>query len=153
MKFDWNINEKHKLSVRGNILKSKRDVPISGSGGFGNRNGNLLSMTYANSNYEINNDIYSGIAQLNSRLSSKFSNEMIFGYIANRDYRAEKSISFPTIDILDGNNVNYISLGSEPFTPNNLLDTDTWQFSDNANLYLGKHTLSMGMNYESFYFL
>jgi len=152
LKFDWNINEKHKLSVRGNILKSKRDVPISGSGGFGNRNGNLLSMTYANYNYEINNDIYSGIAQLNSRFSSKFSNEMIFGYIANRDYRAEKSISFPTIDILDGNNVNYISLGSEPFTPNNLLDTDTWQFSDNANLYLGKHTLSMGMNYESFTF-
>ena len=152
LKFDWNINEKHKLSVRGNILKSKRDVPISGSGGFGNRNGNLLSMTYANSNYEINNDIYSGIAQLNSRFSSKFSNEMIFGYIANRDYRAEKSISFPTIDILDGNNVNYITLGSEPFTPNNLLDTDTWQFSDNANIYLGKHTLSVGMNYESFTF-
>ncbi len=152
LKFDWNINDKHKLVLRGNLLKSKRDVPISGSGGFGNRNGNLLSMTYANSNYEINNDIYSAIAQLNSRISSKFSNEMIFGFTANRDYRAEKSLSFPTIDILDGNNVNYITLGSEPFTPNNLLNTDTWQFSDNATLYLGKHTLSMGVNYESFTF-
>jgi hypothetical protein len=152
LKLDWNINDRHRLSLRGNILKSKRDVPMSSSGSFGGRNGNLFGMNYENSNYEINNDIYSGILQLNSRFSNKWSNELIFGYTANRDYRKEKALTFPTVDILDGNDRNYIAFGSEPFTPNNILDTDTWQFSDNLTGYLGKHTLSVGMNFESFEF-
>lgn len=152
LKFDWNINDQHRLSLRGNILKSTRDVPMSNSGSFGGRNGNLFALNYENSNYEINIDIYSGILQLNSRFSNKWSNELIFGYTANRDYRTEKAITFPTVDILDGNDRNYIAFGSEPFTPNNILNTDTWQFSDNLTYYAGKHTVSMGVNFESFKF-
>jgi hypothetical protein len=152
LKLDWNINDKHKLSIRGNFLKSKRDVVMSGSGGFQGRNNNLFAISYENSNYEINNDIYSGIVQLNSRFSTKFNNELTFGYTANRDYRNEKAIPFPTVDILDGNDRNYIAFGSEPFTPNNILNTDTWQFSDNMTFYLGKHNVSVGMNFESFTF-
>jgi hypothetical protein len=151
VKLDWNISDKHKLSVRGNMLKSVRDVPMSNSGGFSGRNGNLFGLNAQNSNYEINNDIYSLIGQLNSRLSDKVQNEMIFGYTANRDYRGQKSISFPTIDILDAGR-NYAAFGSEPFTPNNILSTDTWQFSDNMTIYKGKHTFSLGMNFESFEF-
>jgi len=151
LKFDWNINDKHKFSVRGNVLKSLRDVPMSSSGGFTGRNNNLFALNYQNSNYEIHNDIYSLIGQLNSRFSNKVQNEIIFGYTANRDYRAEKSITFPTVDILDGGR-NYIAFGSEPFTPNNVLNTNTWQFSDNMSIYKGKHTISLGMNFESFKF-
>ena len=152
LKFDFNINDKHKLSLRGNILKSKRDVPASNSGGFNGRRDNLFAMTYSNTNYEINNDIYSGILQLNSRLGKTVSNELTFGYTANRDYRGEKGPTFPTVDILDGNDRNYITFGSEPFTPNNILNTDTWQFSDNVTIFKGKHTLSTGFNFESFKF-
>ncbi|ULQ53503.1 TonB-dependent receptor [Flavihumibacter fluvii] len=152
LKFDWNINDKHKLSLRGNFLKSKRDVPMSSSGGFNGRRDNLFGMAFENSNYVINNDIYSGILHLNSRFSRKFNNELIFGYTANRDYRNQKAGPFPTVDILDGADRNYIAFGSEPFTPNNVLNTDTWQFSDNLNYYAGRHTLSVGVNFESFKF-
>ncbi|ULQ57064.1 carboxypeptidase regulatory-like domain-containing protein [Flavihumibacter rivuli] len=152
VKFDWNISDVHKLSVRGNILKSVRDVPVSNSGGFNGRRDNLFAMTFANSNYEINNDIYSGIIQLNSRISNKFQNDLIVGYTANRDYRNAKAPAFPTVDILDGNDRNYITFGSEPFTPNNILNTDTWQFSDNLTFYSGKHTISAGVNFEAFKF-
>ncbi len=152
VKIDWNISDKHKFSLRGNALKSLRDVPMSGSGSNGGRNGNLNSLNYQNSNYEIHNDIYSLIGQLNSRFSNKVQNDITFGYTANRDYRAEKSISFPTVDIQSGGNINYISFGSEPFTPNNTLNTDTWQFSDNLTVYQGKHTVSAGVNFESFKF-
>ena len=100
------------------MLKSKRDVPMSSSGGFNGRRDNLFGMAFENSNYIINNDIYSGILQLNSRFSSKFNNELIFGYTANRDYRNQKAAAFPTVDILDGADRNYIAFGSEPFTPN-----------------------------------
>jgi TonB dependent receptor len=111
-------------------------------------------MNYSNNNYEINNDIYSLIGQLNTRISNRISNELIFGWTANRDYRAVKGKLFPLIDILDGTTAdrNYISFGAEPFTPNNKLFTDTWQASDNITFYNGKHTTSAGANFESFKF-
>jgi hypothetical protein len=151
LKFDFNLSDKHKLSIRGNILKSVRDVPVSSSGGFSGRRDNLFAMAYQNMNYQINNDIYSGIMQLNSRLGKSVSNEFTFGYTANRDYRAQKGGVFPTIDILDASR-NYIAFGSEPFTPNNTLNTDTWQIADHVTIFKGKHTISAGFNYEHFTF-
>ncbi|TAF50056.1 MAG: TonB-dependent receptor [Sphingobacteriia bacterium] len=173
-RLDWNINDKHKLSIRGNLFRSKRDVGVSSSNTTnGSRGGNALSMAFSNSAYEINNNITGVIGQLNSRFSNKLSNELTFGYTANRDFRALKGGNFPMVDIQDGsspltaiptagnstvpsaqtaNSLNYISFGNDPFTPNNLLNTDTWQFSDNLTAYLGKHTLNAGISFESFDF-
>ena len=172
-RLDWNISDKHKLSIRGNLLLSKRDVPVSSSNTTNGNRGSINSMAYANSAYEINNNIYGIIAQLNSRFSNKISNEMTFGYTANRDFRGLKGGNFPLVDIQDGSSplttapasatsnlpssesaqsLNYISFGNDPFTPNNLLSTNTWQFSDNLTAYLGKHSLSAGLSFESFTF-
>jgi hypothetical protein len=154
-KIDWNINNKNKFSVRFNSLRSFKDIGSSSSGVLGgSRVSNLNTMNYSNNNYEINNDIYSLIGQLNTRISNKISNELIFGWTANRDYRAVKGKLFPLVDILDGTTAdrNYISFGAEPFTPNNKLFTDTWQASDNITFYNGKHTTSAGANFESFKF-
>ncbi len=154
-KIDWNLNNKHKLSVRFNSLRAFKDIGASSSGVLGgSRVSNLNTMNYSNNNYGINNDIYSIIGQLNTRISNKISNELIFGWTANRDYREVKGGLFPLVDILDGTNTdrNYISFGAEPFTPNNKLFTDTWQASDNITFYNGKHTISAGVNFESFKF-
>lgn len=174
VRIDWNISDKHKLSIRGNLLKSKRDVVVSSSNTTnGSRGPSTLALPFANSAYVINNNIYGIIGQLNSRLSNKVSNELTFGFTANRDFRALKGGNFPLVDIQDGSNpltatptsgtstvpssqtsqsLNYISFGNDPFTPNNLLNTNTWQFSDNLTIYAGKHTLSAGISYESFTF-
>ena len=153
-KIDWNINKKNKFSVRYNYLKSFKDINASSSGTFTGRFTGANQMNFSNNNYAIHNDINSIIGQLNTRFSNKISNELIFGYTANRDYRELKGGSiFPLVDILDGTgDRNFISFGSEPFTPNNILNTDTWQASDNITFYLGKHTLSAGANFESFKF-
>ncbi|MCK9403166.1 MAG: TonB-dependent receptor [Chitinophagaceae bacterium] len=174
VRFDWNINDKHKLSVRGNMLLSKRDVGASSSNSTnGSRGNSNVSMMFQNSAYEINNNIYGVIAQLNSRFSNKISNELTFGYTANRDFRGVKGGNFPMVDIQDGTSPltdvptagnssvpsaqsgqsrTYISFGNDPFTPNNLLNTDTWQFNDNLTAYLGKHTLTAGVSFESMTF-
>ncbi len=173
-RFDWNINDIHKLSIRGNLLLSKRDVGASSSNSTnGNRGASINSLIGANSAYEINNNIYGVIGQLNSRFSNKISNELTFGYTANRDFRGLKGGNFPAIDIQDGasplteiptsgtsivtpaqanQSLTYLSVGNDPFTPNNLLSTDTWQFSDNLTAYLGKHTVTAGVAFESFKF-
>jgi len=150
VRFDWNISDVHKLSVRGNYLRSNRDVPISNSNSIGGARNSANALSFANSRYEINNDITGIVAQLNSRFSNKVSNEIIFGYTANRDYRGIKGKSFPTVDIQNGTGQSYLTFGVDPFTPNNVLNTDTWQFSDNLTVYKGKHTISMGLAYESF---
>ena len=152
-KIDWNINNKSKFSVRFNSLRAQKDIGSSSSGAFTSRVTGLNQVNYSNNNYEINNDIYSLIGQLNTRFTNKISNELIFGWTANRDYRKVKGNLFPIVDILDGTgDRNYISFGAEPFTPNNKLFTDTWQASDNLTFYNGKHTLSTGANFESFKF-
>lgn len=151
-RIDYNINSKHKMSVRFNTLKSQSDVPMSSSGGFTGRNGNAFGMNYRTSNYVIHNDIYSGIAELNSIVNSRISNKLILGYTANRDYREELTPrAFPTVDILSGGR-NYIAFGSEPFTPNNKLNTDTYQAIDQLTYSLGKHTLGAGVSFERFKF-
>ncbi|MEO6538800.1 MAG: carboxypeptidase regulatory-like domain-containing protein [Ferruginibacter sp.] len=152
-KIDWNVSSKNKLSVRFNSLRSSKDINSSQSGAFTGRTTSATTVNYANNNYEIHNDINSYIGQLNTRFSNKISNELIFGYTQNRDYRAVKGGLFPLVDILDGTgDRNYISFGAEPFTPNNKLNTDTWQASDNVTFFSGKHTISTGANFESFKF-
>jgi len=151
-KIDYNINKNHRVSMRFNYLKSFRDVTSSNSGVVsGSRSGNLFALNFQNSNYIINNDIYSGIIELNSIVGPQFSNNLQFGYTANRDYRSSGGGIFPLVDILkDG--TTYTTFGYEPFTPNNILNTDTWQFKDDLTWYKGQHTLTAGINFEYFKF-
>ncbi len=151
-KIDYNINDNNRLSVRFNYLKSLRDVTASNSGVFnGNRSNNLFALNFQNSNYIINNDLYSGIIELNSIIGTKFANNIQIGFTANRDYRSSGGGVFPLVDILkDG--TTYTTFGYEPFTPNNILNTDTWQFKDDLTFYRGQHTITAGVNFESFKF-
>ncbi|MDH4090927.1 MAG: carboxypeptidase regulatory-like domain-containing protein [Cyclobacteriaceae bacterium] len=150
IRLDYNMNQRNKFSIRYNYLKSSRDVPTSNSGSFSNRRDNGFAMNFQNANYVINNDINSIIAEHNY-LGDNFSNNVIAGFTANRDYRSSLGGIFPLVDILEGGR-NYTNFGFEPFTPNNILNTDTWQFQDNFTYYSGKHTLTAGVNFESFKF-
>jgi hypothetical protein len=67
------------------------------------------------------------------------------GYSALRDFRAPlASGNFPLVDILNGVGQTYTSFGYEPFTYNNLLSTNIFQFSDIFTYYAGKHELTFG---------
>jgi outer membrane receptor protein involved in Fe transport len=162
-RFDWNIDESQKFSVRYNYLRSYRDVLSSTSvspstlaigGGANGRNGNLFGINFQNTNYRINNDINSVIAEYNATFGSEWSVNAIVGYTANRDYRQLfGSGTMPGVDILGPSGTNVAtSFGNEQFTPNNVLNTDTWQFQANVTRYLGNHTLTAGVNFESFGF-
>ena len=144
------MSPKSKFSIRYNYLKSSRDVPTSNSGSFNNRRDNGFALNFQNANYVINNDINSVIAEHNY-LGNRFSNNVIAGFTANRDYRSSLGGIFPLVDILEGGR-NYTNFGYEPFTPNNILNTDTWQFQDNFTYYAGKNTLTAGINFEAFKF-
>jgi hypothetical protein len=153
VKLDYNISRDHKLSVRYNSLKSSTDVLTSNSSslGFGARRSNNNALNYQNSNYIQNENIQSVIAELNSTFGGKFSNQVIAGYTFQNEDRGSRGDFFPLTEI-QNSGTTYITFGFEPFTPNNKLEYKTLQFQDNFTYYMGKHTLTAGINFENFEF-
>jgi TonB dependent receptor len=54
------------------------------------------------------------------------------------------------VDILGGDNTTYMSIGSEPFTPNNELRYNSFQLQNNFTRFSSKHTLTFGGTYERY---
>jgi len=146
-KIDFNINKKNTLSLKYNYLKSNADQFASTSRPTGTTGGQpgTNSLPFYGSGYVINNNFNIVIAELNTRFSNSASNKLQAGYSALRDFRSSHSASatFPLVDILNGGNI-YTTFGYEPYTYNNLLNTDVYQFSDILTLYKGAHELTFG---------
>jgi hypothetical protein len=150
-KFDYNIDDKNKVSLRYTQLSSKTDVLLSNSSslGFGNRRSNLTGLNFQNSNYQIMENITSWIAEWNSILSPTMTNNLILGYTYNDESRDSRGSFFPFVDILNSGSV-YTSFGFEPFTPDNILKYHTIQAQDNFDMYMDNHTLSFGATVEQY---
>jgi hypothetical protein len=151
-RFDWNVTNNTRATLRYTYLKSYRDVPMSNSGAQGTRQNSANSLPFENGNYNINNNYNSIVGEVNSTIGNKYSNNLILGWTGFRDFRGSKSKIFPFVDIENGNNLTLTSFGYEPFTPNNLLDSDVYQLSDNFNIYKGKHTFTIGTANEYYRF-
>jgi len=150
MRLDWNISGAHKLSVIYNFLDASRDLPANPSA-IGRRGPDFLTLQYASSGYRINNKLQGVIAELNSSFNGKYANKLQIGFTGFRDARDPFSTPFPTVNIArDG--VRYIVAGHEPFSINNRLDQNVFQILDNVNIYLKKHTLTLGASLERFNF-
>jgi len=152
-KLNWNINENHDLVFRYNFLDAERDLPphpfVLSPGGTG-RGPNENSLPFQNSGYQINNEINSFALELNSR-SNKWANRFFASFNRFRDFRDPFSEDFPTIEIAE-DGVTYTTLGHEPFSIHNILDTDAWQFTNNFTFPAGKHVVTLGANFETFKF-
>ncbi len=153
LKLDWNINENHNASLRYNYLDARRDLPPHAfvlSYNNTGRGPNSSSLPFKNSGYEINNQINSFAFELNSRFD-RFANRFFASYNQFRDFRDPFSVDFPTIEIGEDGRT-YTTLGHEPFSIHNILDTDVWQFTNNFSYFYDKHVITAGINVELFSF-
>lgn len=150
-RIDWNVNDKNKLTLRYTHHNSLADQLISNSQslGRGNRRTNVNSMAYQNAGYLIGDNTRSIVAELNTQIRSNVHNNFIAGYDFQDEDRQYKGAFFPTIDIMK-DNATYISVGFDPFTPNNRLSYGTLHFTNNVSVYKDKHTLTFGANYEGY---
>jgi len=149
VKIDWNINSKNTFTLKYNYLKSLADQFASGSRpGVGQVTGGqpgTYSMPFYGSGYVINNNFKILIAELNTRFNNKLSNKLQIGFTALRDFRSPHSNSetFPLVDILNNNNI-YTTFGYEPYTYNNKLNTNVFQFNDILTYYKNAHEITIG---------
>jgi hypothetical protein len=165
-KVDWNINDKNKLTLKYSSLAATTDNPINGTsipngGGFSvtgktgtvsalpNSRYSLKSIAFENSNYGFTNPVKTYTAELNSSISNTMSNQLLFAITKTDSKRTfPGGNSFPTVDIFNGAGDNYISAGNDPFTLNNDVINNTTSITDNFTIYAGKHTITVGGNYD-----
>jgi hypothetical protein len=142
-KLNYNLDNKNKLSLRFSRLDSSTDVLLSNSAsaGFGNRRTSTTGLNFQNSNYSILENNRSVIGEWTSTIGTNSANTLIAGYNKSDESRGYRGELFPMVDILKDGSV-YTTFGFEPFTPNNELRYNSWQFTDNFTKYSGKHTFT-----------
>ncbi len=154
-RLDWNINENHKLTLRFNAVDSKNDMAVNNNSAPNPRGDNrfsLFSMAFSNSNYKLKNVVTSITGELNSVLKTNISNKLLATYTHIRDTRTELGSPFPFVDIYKDEK-QYMSFGTELFTPGNDVQNDVLSFVDNLNITLNKHYITVGASFEKQYFM
>jgi len=141
-RLDWNINEKHRLTVRHNYIKAFDD----------NISRSPTLFRFGNNAYRFNNKQNTTVAELRSRISNKFSNNLIVSRQTIRDFRTTYGSLFPFIEISKGTSNNGIQIGSERSSVANELDQDIYEITDNLKLFRGKNTFTIGTHNEFFKF-
>jgi hypothetical protein len=152
LRLDWNISDKHKFNVKYNYLRSYADINPSNSGSLsGGRAASATVLPFQGSLYRINNNLDSYIAELNSTFSNSVANNLTVGYTAMRDFRQSpvNDNPFPTVDIGNNDLNELTAFGYEPFSANNILNSDIFQIADNLTIYKGKHVYTLGLAYET----
>jgi len=149
---DYNINNSSKVSFRYNFLNSSTDTNLSGSTSAltGRNSGSTDFLTFQNSNYQLLENIRSGIGEWNTVFHNSIANSLQSGYTTQDESRNSRGSLFPFVDIfVDGR--SYTSFGYEPFTVNNQLRYQTFQARDNVTKYTANHSLTGGVYVEKFH--
>jgi outer membrane receptor protein involved in Fe transport len=139
-RIDWNINEKHRLTVRHNYIKAFDD----------NISRSPTLFRFENNAYRFNNTQNITVAELRSRFSNRLSNNLIVGLHKIRDFRSTNGSLFPFVEI--NHNSGTIQLGSERSSTANELNQDIFEITDNLRIFRGKHTITLGTHNEFFSF-
>ncbi|HMQ08282.1 MAG TPA: carboxypeptidase regulatory-like domain-containing protein [Saprospiraceae bacterium] len=161
VRFDYNISNQHKLAVRFNHYDAFRDVPTNvnsiryiNTRYFNTSRIGVESINFRNNNYTIDNTISSVVAELNSVFGNNKSNQLNIGFTSITDPRrgVPGGQDFPMIEVLEpdasGNLLYYMTLGNELFTVGNLLENKIFNITNNFSIYSGKHTYTIGGNFE-----
>jgi len=148
---DYNLNNNNKVSFRYNHLDSFTDIGMSNSTSAlrGRNAGSSSFLTFQNSNYQILENIRSGIGEWNAIFGSMM-NSFQAGFTYQDESRDTRGGDvFPFVEIYEGGQ-SYTAFGYEPFTLNNELRYKTLQFQNNFTRFGAKHSQTFGAYVERF---
>ena len=148
---DYNLNNNNKVSFRYNHLDSFTDVGMSNSTSAlrGRNAGSSSFLTFQNTNYQILENIRSGIGEWNTILGT-MTNSFQAGFTYQDESRDTRGGDvFPFVEIYEGGQA-YTAFGYEPFTFNNELRYKTLQFQNNLTRFGDTHSQTFGAYVERF---
>ncbi|MDR0745762.1 MAG: TonB-dependent receptor, partial [Mediterranea sp.] len=143
-RMDWNINDKHKFTLRYNYLDAQK-LSYSNS---------TYALRFADNGYWMNNKTHSFVTELHSRFSNTVYNEFRAGWTQVRDERTTDGLRMPYIIIYDLPSIDgtkndaTIALGTENYSGANKLDQDIFTIADNVTLNYGTHNITIGTHNE-----
>lgn len=140
-RLDWNINEKHKLTLRHNFVDADYENLSRSS---------MYSFTLGNGGVVYKNKSNSTVLQLNSSFGKNLFNELIVNYQTIRDLPTYMGEAFPKISVSIPGATLYA--GAEEYRHRNQLDQDLIEITDTVTLFKGDHTLIFGTHNEFFNF-
>jgi hypothetical protein len=138
-KVDWNISDKHKLSVSYRQNKATALSPSLSS---------ITSINFGNGAVNFPSNTKSVSAELKSLVGRSSTNKLLLTYTNVVDDRGIVGNPFPRVSITDGSGT--INFGSENSSTQNLLTQKNFSLVDNFKFNVGKHAMTLGIDYEYF---
>ncbi len=142
-RLDVNLSSRHRLTLRHNLVTGDLDDGLS-------RGRTIFTLT--SNHFKRDNITQSSVVQLNSTFSSSVANEARVSYSRVRDSRSPLSASFPQVQIdleeAGGGFLGEVRLGVERFSQANALNQDTFEFTNNLQLFMADHTITIGTHNE-----
>ena len=150
-RIDWNINNNNNLMLRYNWTGNKQWFTPSGKSTVGAKSANdrISQSGYAfrNNCYTQNDNAWSAVAELNSRLSGHMSNKFSASVSDVSNLRGSESAWFPHIDIRKDNDA-FMSAGYEAFTNGTGNYVRTYNISDHIRWTLSHSIITAGLSYQ-----
>jgi hypothetical protein len=140
-RLDWNISDKHKLTLRHNFVDADYENLYRDS---------QYSFTFGNGGVVYLNKTNSTVLQLNSSFSKDVYNELILNYQTIRDNPTYMGEAFPRIIVSIPGASLYA--GSEEYRHRNELNQDLFELTNSLTLFKGDHTIILGTHNEFFKF-
>lgn len=140
-RIDWNINKNHKLMFRYQLMNAESDSYKSGSSVY----------YFANSGYQQTTMNNIAVLELNSRLSDMVTNEFRASAVIVREHR-DVAYGGATVRIKGFGSLSDVYIGSEQNSGANMVNTDTYNISDNLSIFAGNHHITVGTHNDFYVF-
>ncbi|MGE5341439.1 MAG: TonB-dependent receptor [Candidatus Omnitrophota bacterium] len=141
-RFDWNLSDKHRLTVRNNYVDANKDSLYRD---------NMRTFNFGNAGVIYKSKSNSTVLQVDSAFGQNLSNQLILNYTLIRDKPTYMGAAFPRIVVNLGGGISF-NAGSEEYRHRNILNQDLIEFTDNLTLYSKGHTFIFGTHNEFFKF-
>jgi len=134
-RLDYNLGKKHQLTLRDNFVQAYAD----------NLERGVNVLRYGTQGYRHNSTNNSLVGELRSIFNNNVSNHLIVGYNKVEDNRTYDGNVFPHVEIVH-NTANTILFGSYREASIYGLSLNTFQLTDQLNIYKNRHTFTIGTN-------
>ncbi len=137
LRFDYNLSENHKLTLRNNFVTGFAD----------NLEWSTNVFNFGNQGYRHNSITNTLAAELKSKFSQNLLNKLIISNSTVNDHRTYNGKVFPHLEIID-NTANTIFAGTYREASIYGLTLNTTQITDNVTYTKNNHTVTFGSSTE-----